>query len=214
MHHWLKLLGPVLFEDVHHCDATVRFVSCHTVNTKYRRCSNCALRHLMVWCILAFRQNCSETWRATHILSREKCSPGNAVFGSIRFMQIFEGVRSSSVQVKCGRWKLQFSVLSFTVFRRIYGHTTAFTWCDCRWPWRYFKVIRLFYIKFLINGGIRQKLGLLYTTNRKSYTSFRLVPLFMTLKYIWRSFHPRLSFPRPFQQSLVGFRVARSLSNS
>ena len=29
---------------------------------------------------------------------------------------------------------------------------TAFTWCDCRWPWRYFKVIRLFHIKFLING--------------------------------------------------------------
>jgi len=32
---------------------------------------------------------------------------------------------------------------------------------------------------------IRQKS--LYTTNRKSYTSFLLVPLLMTLKYIWRS---------------------------
>ena len=36
----------------------------------------------------------------------------------------------------------------------------------------------------------------------------------MTLKYIWRSFQPRLSFPRPFQQSLACFRVARSPSNS
>jgi len=36
----------------------------------------------------------------------------------------------------------------------------------------------------------------------------------MTLKYIWRSFQPRLSFPRPFQLSLVCFRVARSPSNS
>ena len=36
----------------------------------------------------------------------------------------------------------------------------------------------------------------------------------MTLKYIWRSFQPRLSFPRPFQESLACFRVARSPSNS
>ena len=36
----------------------------------------------------------------------------------------------------------------------------------------------------------------------------------MTLKYIWRSFQPRLSFPRPFQLSLACFGVARSPSNS
>ena len=36
----------------------------------------------------------------------------------------------------------------------------------------------------------------------------------MTLKYTWRSFQPRLWFPRPFQQSLACFRVARSPSNS
>jgi len=36
----------------------------------------------------------------------------------------------------------------------------------------------------------------------------------MTLKYIWRSFQPRMSFPRPFQQPLACFRVARSPSNS
>ena len=50
--------------------------------------------------------------------------------------------------------------------------------------------------------------------NRKPYTSFRLVPLLMTLNYIWRSFHPRLLFSRQFQQSLACFRVARSPSNS
>jgi len=36
----------------------------------------------------------------------------------------------------------------------------------------------------------------------------------MTLKYLWRSFQPTLSFPRPFHQSLPCFRVARSPSNS
>jgi len=36
----------------------------------------------------------------------------------------------------------------------------------------------------------------------------------MTLKYIWRSFQPRLSFPRSFQLSLACFRVAWSPSNS
>jgi len=33
----------------------------------------------------------------------------------------------------------------------IRNHTTAFSWYDCRWPWRYF--IRLFHIKFLVNGA-------------------------------------------------------------
>jgi len=36
----------------------------------------------------------------------------------------------------------------------------------------------------------------------------------MTLKYIWRSFQPSLSFSRPFQLSLACFRVARSPDNS
>jgi len=77
------------------------------------------------------------------------------------------------------------------------NQTSDFRWYECWWPWRYFNVINLFHIKFLV----RQKL--LQSTNRKSYTSFRLVPLLMTLKYIWRSFQPRLSFPRPFQQAFA-----------
>ena len=37
----------------------------------------------------AFGQNCSKTC----IVSDKKCSPGNVVSGSIRFMQIFAGIR-------------------------------------------------------------------------------------------------------------------------
>ena len=56
---------------------------------------------------------------------RQKCSPGNVVSGSIRFMQIFAGV--------CWRggvkWEWRFSVHSVTVFRTFYthGYSTAFT---------------------------------------------------------------------------------------
>jgi len=101
----------------------------------------------------------------------QKYSPGNVV--SDKFTQIFAGVPwRVGVKWECGRWKWRLSLLSFTVFRIFYiglhGHTTAFTWCDCRWPWRYFKVIKLFHIKFLVNGA----LTLLQSTNRKSYTSF------------------------------------------
>jgi len=42
---------------------------------------------IMVWRILAFRQNCLKTCRAV------QGSQGNVVSGSIRFMQIFAGVR-------------------------------------------------------------------------------------------------------------------------
>ena len=44
-------------------------------------------------------------------------------------------------------------------------------------------LIKLFHIKFLVNGAWYGK-GLLLSTNRKSYTSFRLGPLLMTLKDI------------------------------
>jgi len=49
---------------------------------------------------------------------------------------------------------LRFSLHSFTVFRTFYihGHTTAFRWYNCQWPWANFKVIGLFHIKFLNSG--------------------------------------------------------------
>jgi len=77
-------------------------------------------------------------------------------------MQIFAGVPwGGGVKWEWGRWKWRFSLLSFTVFRTFYihgqCHTTAFTRCDYRLPWRYFKVIKLFYIKFLVNGALYGK---------------------------------------------------------
>jgi len=134
---------------------------------------------------------------------RQKCSPGNIVSGSIRFMQIFAGVRWTwGVKWECGRWKWRFSLHSFTVNFPNILHT---------WPHDSFQTIRLsmtlgiFQGHWTVSHQISQKRcvtrqKLLYTTNSKSYISFRLVRLLMTLKYIWRSFQPRLSFPRRFQQ--------------
>jgi len=85
----------------------------------------------------------------------QKCSPGNVVSGGISFMQIFVGVRwRRGVKWEWGSWKLRFSLHSFTFFRTfcIHGHTTAFRWYDCQWPWTYFKVVGLFHIEFLKNG--------------------------------------------------------------
>jgi len=40
----------------------------------------------------------------------------------------------------------------------IRNHTRAFKWyVHCRWPWRYFKVIWLFHVKFLVNGALYGK---------------------------------------------------------
>jgi len=106
----------------------------------------------------AFGQNCSKICRATLPIycQRRKCSPGNVVSGSIRFMQIFAGVRwRGGVKWEWGRSKWPSSLHSFTVFRTFYihGHMTAFRWYDCQWPWAYFKVIGLFHIKFLKKGA-------------------------------------------------------------
>ena len=109
----------------------------------------------------AFGQNCSKFAELPIYCQRQKCSPWNVLSGSIRFVQIFAGSLCLphslwwSVKWECGRWKWQFSLLSFTVFWTFYihGHTTVFTWCDCWWPCLCLKVIRLFHIKFLENGA-------------------------------------------------------------
>jgi len=146
---------------------------------------------------------------------RQKCSPGNVVSGSIRFMQIVAGVRwRGGVKWEWGRLKWRFSVQSITVFRTFYihGHTTAFRWYDCQWPWAYFKAIGLFYVKFLKNGVwygksyYRQLIG----NHTLAFDWCHVDDLEVHLKVI----QPRLSFPRLFQLSLACFRVARSPSNS
>jgi len=107
----------------------------------------------MIWRILVIRQNCLETCRAIRILSAAKILLRERSFGQCKLYVDFAGVRwRGSVKWECGRWKWRFSLLSFTLLRTFYihGHTTAFTWCNCRWHWRYFKV--MFHIKFLVNG--------------------------------------------------------------
>jgi len=51
----------------------------------------------------------------------------------------------------------------------IRNHTTVFRWYDCRQPWQYFKVIRLFHILFLVNGAWCGKsyYGLLHCVSKK-----------------------------------------------
>jgi len=146
---------------------------------------------------------------------RQKCSPGNVVSGSIRFMQIFAGLQwRGGVKWDWGRRKWRFSVHSVTFFRTFYihGHTTAFRWYDCQLPWAYFKVIGLFHIKFLRNGVWYGKSYYIQLIGNHTLA-------FDWCHFWWLQIHlkviqPRLSFPRPFQLSLACFRVARSPSNS
>ena len=100
-----------------------------------------ALKSVSGWAINglaspAFGQNCSKTCRATHIAycQRQKCSPGNVVSGSIRFMQIFAGVRWRGVSNESGivengdfRFIRSLSSEHFTYMatRQISGDTTV-----------------------------------------------------------------------------------------
>jgi len=144
----------------------------------------------------------------------QKCSPGNVVSSSISFLQIFAGVRwRGGVKWEWGTLKWRFSLHSFTVFWTFYihGRKTAFRWYNCQWPWAYFKVNGLFHVKFLKNGVWY---GKSYYRQLKGNHTLAFDWCHFWWPWIWRSFHDRLSFPRPFQQSLACFRVARSPSNS
>ena len=76
-------------------------------------------------------------------------------------MRIFAGfpgevVSNESVVVENGDFRF-FRSLSWKHFTYMDIRSTAFTWCDCWRPWKYFKVIKLFHIKFLINGALYGK---------------------------------------------------------
>jgi len=60
----------------------------------------------------------------------------------------------------------------------IRNQTSAFRWYECRWPWRYFKVIKLFHVKFLVNGALYGK--------SKSY--YRVLIGNRTLAFDWCHF--------------------------
>jgi len=93
----------------------------------------------------------------------------------------------------------------------IRNHTrpTAFRWYDCRWPWRYINVIRLFHIKFLffVKGVWYGKSDYeLLIGNHTRALNFRLVPCTFDdleghLKVI-SVYMYRLSFSRPISQKL------------
>ena len=128
----------------------------------------------------------------------------NVVSGSIWFMQIFAGVFwGGGVNRECGRWKWRFLLLSFTVFRAFYihGHTTAFTWCDCRWPWRYFKATRLFHIKFLKNGAWYGKIyyRLLIRNHSVAFD-------WCHFWWLWMIFEDYFTLPSPISRKLYMIR--------
>ena len=123
---------------------------------------------------------------------RQKCNSGNVVSGSIRFMQIFAGVRwRGGVNWECGRWKWRFSLLSFTVFRTFYIYTATrplsrdATVDDLGDISRSLDCFTSNFSRTMRNTA---KVTIDYA-NGKSYTIFLLVPLLMTLNDIWRSFH-------------------------
>ena len=122
---------------------------------------------------------------------RQKCNLGILLSSKVKLcgyshIRIFN---NPTLKWEWGRWKWQFSLHSFTVFRIFYkyihGHTTAFRWYDCQWPW--VKVIGLFHIKFLKNSVWYGKSY--YRLLIGNHTlAFDCCHFLMTLKYIWRSF--------------------------
>ena len=101
----------------------------------------------------AFGQNCSKICRATHTASDKNATQGTQFLaqGLCRYLLEGGGRQMRVLSLKMTIFASFFHCL-LNILHIIHGQTTAFTWYDCQWPWRYFKVIRLFHIKFLING--------------------------------------------------------------
>ena len=163
----------------------------------------------------AFGQNCLKICRSTHILSATKMYPRERSFWQYK---VYADIRGGSLergrQMRVGSFKMAIFV-SFVHSSEHFAYITTWqlsgdtTVNDLGHISRSLDCFTSNFSKTVCDTA-----KLLSATNRKSYTSFRLVPFLMTLKYVWRSFQPRLSFPRPFQQSLACFRVARTPSNS
>ena len=109
----------------------------------------------------------------------QKCSPGNVVSGSIRFMHISAGVRwRGGVKWEWVSWKWRFSLHSFTVIRTFYIH--------CTWSHDSFQVIGLsmtlgiFQGHWTVSHQISQKNGVWYGKNY-----YRLLIGNHTLAFNW-----------------------------
>jgi len=120
---------------------------------------------------------------------RQKCRTGNVVSDSIRFMQIFAGLRCSgegasneSGVIENGDFRFIRSLSSehfiYMATRQLSGDTTINDLGHIS------RSLDCFTSNFSKTVCDTAKVTIDYT-NRKSYTSFRLVPLLMTLKYIW-----------------------------
>jgi len=114
---------------------------------------------------------------------QQKCSPGNVVSGSIRFMQIFVVVRWRAGV----KWEWVVENCDFRFFRSLsYEH---FTYIATRQLADDTTVNDLGHISRSLDCFTSNFSKTVCDTakvtidNRKSYTSFRLVPLLMTLKY-------------------------------
>jgi len=60
-------------------------------------------------------------------------------------------VISSHFHVRCLRNYTSTSTVTETIYKKLHE---SFNYVHCRWRWRHFKVIRLFHIKFLVNGAL------------------------------------------------------------
>jgi len=109
----------------------------------------------MGWCLRFSDETVRKFAELPIYCQRQKCSPGNVVSGSIRFMQIFAGVpmgaSNESVVVENGDFRFFHSLYSehFT-----YMATRQLS-CDATVDdlGKNFNVIRLFHIKVLKNGA-------------------------------------------------------------
>ena len=114
---------------------------------------------------------------------RQKCSQGNVVSGNIK---VYADIRGGSlgrwrhcVKWECGRWKWRFSLHSFTVFRTFYIglHATRQLSRDATVDDLGDISRSLNWFTSNLSQTLRDKpTAKVTTTNRKSYTSFRLVP--------------------------------------
>jgi len=85
------------------------------------------------------------------------------------------------------------------------------TGCECRWPWRYFKLIRLFHIKFLKNGAWYGKsyYGLLIGNHTLAFD-------WCYFWWLWMIFEGHFTIPSPISRKLytsIDAEIANKKSN-
>ena len=149
---------------------------------------------------------------------RQKCTAGNVVSGSIKFMQIFAWVRwKGGVKWEWGRWTVEMAIsASFVHCLPNILHTwphDSFHMMQLSMTLGIFQGQKLFHIKFLKNGAWYGKDYYRPLTGNHTI-AFDWCHFWWPWSTFEGHFQPRLSFPRSFQQSLACFRVARSPSNS